>query len=407
MIALGDRVSDPVGSGWVLAASLGFFVTGCVLLPVTGPSLGALHAFAAFIVLAIVAALNQLLPVLTHAPVAKPQAVIAVAAGFTLGFALLIAGFYGAPTFVAAGAILAVTSVVWVVWNLVRLWAGHGERQTRVMMTCSVAGFAVAAGIGAPMACALGGRCAPPVLGLAPLHATMAIAAFASLLIVAISYRFVPMFGVAHGDAYGRRAIQWVAVASVVVVASFLRSPVGVRIGLVGLLVCAVLIGSSHARTLAKRLRKRLDVSLRYGAVAWVLGILAIVVAIAASWQSTLATATVIVAVLGWISITILGYAYKVAGFLAWQFAKERDPSAALPALSIAVPLPLAYAALALLGAGTIVSALCSFVAPDHMRVGFALYGLGGVGAVAALGKLAVLYVARKPNHGIELRRTG
>ena len=92
MIDLGSRVSDPIGSGWVLGAAMALFVSGCVLLVIGGPSFGALHAFAGFVVLAIVAALNQLLPVLTHAPVAQPHGVIAISAGFFLGFVLLIAG---------------------------------------------------------------------------------------------------------------------------------------------------------------------------------------------------------------------------------------------------------------------------------------------------------------------------
>ncbi len=407
MIGLGDRVSDPVGSGWVLAGSLLFFLTGCMLLAIGGTSLGALHAFAAFLVLAVVAALNQLLPVLTHAPVARPQSVIAVATGFAIGFSLLIAAFYGAPMFGAAGIVLALTAIAWVLWNMVRLWAGRDERETRVLVAFATIAFAGAVGIGALMTCTLGGRCSAQIVGLAPLHAFLAVAGFASLLIVAVSFRFVPMFAVAHGDAYGRRAMQWVAVAGVAVAAGSLHWPLGLRLGLLELLASAISIGASHMRTLATRLRKRVDVSLRYGSVAWCLAIVAIFVALAATWQTGLQTAAVILAVLGWISITILGYAYKVAGFLAWQVAKERDPAAQLPALSTAVHLPLAYAALAFLGAGTCIAAFCSFVFPDHVGVGYGLYAIGGLAAVVALAKLASLYILRRQPNGTSVRATG
>lgn len=396
MIGLADRVSDPVGSGWVLAEALAFFFIGCMLLAFGGSSLGALHAFAAFIVLAVVAALNQLLPVLTHAPVARPQAVIGLAAGFGIGFALLIVAFYGAPTFAAAGIVLALASAAWVLWNVARLFAGRDERSTRALMACAVMAFAVAAGIGASMACALAGRCTAATLGLAPLHAFLAIAGFASLLIAAISFRFVPMFAVAHGDAYGRRGAQWAAVASVVVAAGSLGVPVGLRIGLLGLLASAVSMGASHVRTVAARLRKRLDVSLRYGLVAWSLAIVAIAVAIAAVTYRELQAAAVILAVLGWISISILGYAYKVAGFLVWQTAKEREPAAQLPPLSTAVHLPLAYAALGLLGSGAVIAAVCSAIFPNRVGVGYGIYALGGVAAVATLVKLASIYASRK-----------
>lgn len=401
MTGFGDRVSDPLGSGAVLAVALAFYLAACVLLVFTGPTLGALHAFAAFIVLAIVAALNQLLPVLTHAPVARPQAVLAVAAGFALGFALLIGGFYGAPTFFAAGIVLAVSALAWVIWNIARLFMGREEMQTRALMACAVLAFAVAAAIGASMAAALGGRGAVSSITLAPLHAAIAVLGFASLLIVGISYRFVPMFAVAHGTAYGRRLVQWFAVAAVVVVTAFVFQPIALRAGLAGLAAAAIVIGRAHVKTLASRLRKRLDVSLRYGSVAWAFGVLALAFAFAATWQPKFWSAALITGVLGWICITILGYAYKVAGFLAWQTAKERDPAAQLPALSGAVNLPVAYSALAMLALGTLAAAIFSIAWPEHVELGCDLYAAGGVCAVTALSRLASLYVFRRSIHGI------
>ena len=401
MTGFGDRVSDPIGSGPVLAVALAFYLAACVLLVFTGPSLGALHAFAAFIVLAIVAALNQLLPVLTHAPVARPQAVLAVAAGFALGFALLIGGFYGAPTFFAASIVLAGSALAWVIWNIARLFMGREEMQTRALMACAVLAFAVAAAIGASMAAALGGRGAVSSITLAPLHAAIAVLGFASLLIVGISYRFVPMFAVAHGTAYGRRLVQWFAVAAVVVVTAFVFQPIALRAGLAGLAAAAIVIGRAHVKTLASRLRKRLDVSLRYGSVAWAFGVLALAFAFAATWQPKFWSAALITGVLGWICITILGYAYKVAGFLAWQTAKERDPAAQLPALSGAVNLPVAYSALAMLALGTLAAAIFSIAWPEHVELGCDLYAAGGVCAVTALSRLASLYVFRRSIHGI------
>lgn len=401
MMGFGDRVSDPIGSGWVLTLALAFYVLGCALLVFTGPGLGVLHAFAAFIVLTIVAALNQLLPVLTHAPVARPQVVLGVSLSFATGFALLIGGFYGAPTFFAAGIVLALSALVWVVWNIARLLRGRAETQTRALMACSVLAFAVAAAIGASMAAALGGRSLSASIALAPLHAAVVILGFASLLIVGISYRFVPMFAVAHGTAYGGRLAQWLAVAGIVVATTFVFQPLGLRAGLLVLLISAVIIGRSHVRTLASRLRKRLDISLRYGAVAWAFGMLALIFAFAATWEPTFWMPALIVGVLGWICITIVGYAYKVAGFLAWQTAKERDPSAQLPALSGAVNLPFAYFALTLLATGTLIAATCDAIQPGRVQIGYDLYAAGGVCAVAALTGLASRYVFRRTIHGI------
>lgn len=181
MIDFGDRVTDPVGSGLVLAFALGFYVLGCCLLLLTGYTFGTLHAFAGFIVLAIIAALNQLLPILTHAPVARPQSVLAIALAFSAGFALLIAGFYGFNTFFAAAIVLAASALVWVLWNVRRLLLGKQEAQTRALMACAVLAFLAAAGIGASMAGALAGQWPAASLNLATLHASLAILGFASL----------------------------------------------------------------------------------------------------------------------------------------------------------------------------------------------------------------------------------
>ncbi len=392
----GSRLNDPLGSGFVLAGGLAFFILGLFLLVFTGASLGTLHALAAFIVLAIVAALNQLLPVLTHAPVARPQTVVAVAGGFALGFLLLIGGFFGTPTFFAAAAVLSMTALAWVTWNMARLFTGKEEGQMRALIACALLAFGVAAGIGASMAGGLAGRWAAATISLAPLHAAIAILGFASLLIVAISYRFVPMFAVAHGSAYGKRSVQWFAVAGVVTITTLLYHPLGLRIGLAGLFTAACVIARTHTKTVAFRLRKRLDVSLRHGSVAWVLGIVALAAAFAATWNPRLWLASLTLGILGWLCITILGYTYKVAGFLAWQTAKERDPSAQLPALSGALSPLTAHVGLALLAFGAVVSAAFDVVNPAHAQLGYDLFAAGGACAVAALSKLVSIYLFRR-----------
>lgn len=389
MLGSEGRISDPAGSGAVLTLALGFFVAGCILLAFNGPSLGALHAFAAFIVLAITAAFNQLLPVLITAPVAKPGAVMAVGLSFAIGFALLIAGFYGFPTFGAAGIVLAATASVWVIWNLLRLLAGFRERQTRIMMAVSLLGFLAAAFIGGLMAWALGGLESSSTLALAPAHALLMLAVFATTLVIAISYRFVPMFSVAKADAYGKRIPQWLAAIAAGLL--FFEA----RIGMALLFVCAIWIVISHARTLKVRLRKRIDVSIRYAVVGWAFGLLACALAFAATFDARYGTAAVIAALLGWLCTTTLGYIYKVAGFLAWQSARERYPASAvaLPPLSSAVDMRLALPALVLMACGTLAAITASIIAQQYTGVALDLYCGGGILAVLATVRLASTYV--------------
>ena len=389
MLGSEGRISDPAGSGVVLTLALAFFVAGCMLLAWSGPSLGALHAFAAFIVLAVTAAFNQLLPVLITAPAAKPGAVIAAGAGFALGFALLIAGFYGFPTFAAAGIVLAATAAVWVLWNLLRLLEGFRERQTRIMMALSLCGFLAAAFFGGFMTWALGGLESADALTLAPAHALLMLAVFASMLVIAISYRFVPMFSVAKADAYGKRIPQLAAALAVFMLFIWLRA------GLALLFICALWIVVSHARTLKVRLRKRIDVSIRYAIVGWAFGLLGCALAFGATFDVRYGTAAVIAALLGWLCTTTLGYIYKIAGFLAWQSARERYPASAvsLPPLSSAVDMRMALPALALMACGALGAIPLSIFSPQYTALALDVYCGGGVLAVLATVRLASIYV--------------
>lgn len=377
-----------------MALALCFFLAGCGLLVGTGPSLGALHAFAAFIVLAAVAATNQLIPVLTRAAPIGPLPVIVVGCAFAVGFTFLIAAFFGTHTFGLAGIVLLTSALFWVAWTLFRLVTGKAETQTRIVLGLAAIAFSTAAVIGAGMAGALNGSVSTGILAAAPAHATLAILGFATLLIVTISYRFVPMFALAHDTAYGLRLPQWVFLLAVTSVIMLLHQTTPLRLALFVLLIAAVWMAGTHARTLSSRLRKRLDISLRYAIVAWSAGLLALIAAIAGTFLERFTIAAIVLALLGWVSISILGYAYKVAGFLAWQFARERAKGVALPPLGSAVDERLARIALALLALGAL-GAGCGWIAnPRFANLAFGVYSLGGLCASLALGKLALKYVA-------------
>ena len=398
--------NDPRGSEFAIALALAFYLAGCTLLVTTGPTLGALHAFAAFIVLTAVGALNQLLPVLTHAPNARAGSISALALAFAFGFSLLIAGFYGAPTFAPAAVVLATSAIVWVVWSLLRLARGESERRTRMLLAVALAAFLTAVGIGAGMAGQLAGFAEVSLaLSIAPIHAMLAIGGFAGILVITISYRFVPMFAIAHAEKYGHWAPAWTAVLGVIVAAASLTgSTIGARLGLASVVVALITLGAQHLTTIASRLRARLDVSLQYGRVAWTFAAGAALTAFAATWITELFPSVIALALLGWLSITILGYAYKVVGFLTWQGAKARMPAARLPALGSAVDLPMAYGALALLTAGALATAAFMPFAPQIAQIGYDLYALGGMTAVVSIARLAALYLfASEEGRGTEI----
>jgi hypothetical protein len=401
---IGDpqATSDPVGSGIVLALALVFFALGAGLLAIQGVSLSGLHAFAAFVTLAIVAAANQLIPVLGGSPPASARSVIGFSLPLALGFALLILALAGAPTGGAAALLLAVGGLAWAVWTLSRLLAGKLEARTRVAFAVAVTAFALAVVLGATMASELNANANLAVLRFAPAHGLLAIVAFASTLIVAVSYRLVPMFALAHIDEEGRwtRLPQWLVAGSGFVAAAATiqgSTPVLAAALLVGL-AALIFAARSHVIVLRTRLRRRLDVSLRYAIAGWAFGALALVLAVAAALGESQATVPAVdCAVLGWLSLTILGYSYKIAGFLAWQHARAHHAGIKLAPLAASLPERPAIASLVALSVGVAASALAVGWAPELARIAFVLYALGAFGALATLLRLLSHYLYLRP----------
>jgi hypothetical protein len=381
-----DAVSNPLGSGAVLAVALAFYLLACVLLIIGGASLATLHAFAAFITLAIVAASNQLVPVLNGTPPKPPVEVIAASIPLVAGFALLILGFAGFATFFEAAVLLGIGSVCWTVWMILRLARAKLEKSIAGVFAFALTAFAAAALIGAGMAVALGTSHFLSLLSLVPVHAALALGAFATTLIVAVAYRFVPMFSLAHAavrelEKFPQWLVPLATVAGCALFAVFAFTSLRTAAGVV--FCCLSIAALTHLRTLRSRMRRHLDTSIRYAIVAWVFGLVSAAL-FAIGGSSSLTTAAVICAVLGWLSISILGYAYKIAGFLAWETAKARSPHASLPPLSKALPERTALVALWFLGVGTIVTATLSLT-PFPIALGGSIYLLGAMCATTSL----------------------
>lgn len=382
-----DSVSNPIGSSVVLAVALAFYFLACILLTVSGASLETLHAFAAFITLAIVAASNQLVPVLTGTPPKPPVEVIAASIPLAAGFALLVLAFAGFPTFVEAAVLLGIGSVCWTAWMILRIAGAKLEKAIARIFTLALTAFAAAALIGAGMAAALGTSHFLILFTLVPVHAALALGAFATTLIVTVAYRFVPMFSLAHAPVREPEKFpQWLVPLAVFAGCAFfgvfaltsLRTAAGI------VFCCLSIAALTHLRTLRSRMRRRLDTSIRYAIIGWVFGLIGAALFTLGGSSSLINVAAIICAVLGWLSISILGYSFKIVGFLAWETAKARAPHTSLPALSKALPERTALVALWLLGVGTFVTATLSLT-PFPIAFGGTIYLLGATCATAAL----------------------
>jgi hypothetical protein len=251
-----------------------------------------------------------------------------------------------------------------------------------------------AAALGAALAFGLA-RGTAAILTLAPAHALLAIVAFASTLLLAISLRLVPMFALAHtAERRWDRVPAWAALAvgAAGAVAIAARHVACLEVALLVAIAALAVGATTHLRTLRARLRRRLDVSLRFAIAAWAFALCALLAALVTPLLPSCGAAAVAFAILGWLSLSIVGYAYKIAGFLAWQTAKARDAGASLPPLAAAVPERASQLTLALLTLGTAASGLALIASPALVRVALAVYAAGGFCAVATLLRIPLLY---------------
>jgi hypothetical protein len=362
----------PLASIALLCTAVSFEISGALMLCFGAPSLAVVHAFAAFIVLAIVAAAHQLLPVLFRAPPMPLAATLTTSAGFCGGFVLLILGFLGLPTFGWAVALLAPSAILWVAAIAYGLFAAQSERSTAVLSGIATAAFITAGSCAAVMAIAFARGGSFPI-ALASVHGNLMIVTFVSTFIIAMSYRFVPMFALSHEVAYGRRLWQYVVPAGGVAAAAGLST----RLAFGCVALALFIIGVQHVKTVLKRVRKKIDPSLKYAATGWCFGVAASVGIAIDGESARVVPAVLVLALLGWATLTIFGYGMKIVGFLSWQHARNYDDQRPLAPLSAAIPPVLNTVTLAVLSVGTFGYCLGLAVQPALLAPSAGLYLLG------------------------------
>ncbi|HEX5829351.1 MAG TPA: hypothetical protein VFY16_00130, partial [Gemmatimonadaceae bacterium] len=174
-------------------------------------------------------------------------------------------------------------------------------------------------------------------------HLHVALVGWALVMMVGMSHRLLPMFLLAHGaDArWTRRALALLPAGLVALATGLVLGwPVAAWTGLV-LLEGGVIAFLLQCRAFhAARKRPALDVGLRFAATA--LGFLAAsaalapaVLALGGVRHPRLATAYVLLGLLGGIVLYVVGHFYKIVPFLAWitrfrgRAGRERVPTVA------------------------------------------------------------------------------
>ncbi|CAB3390443.1 hypothetical protein [Kyrpidia spormannii] len=168
-------------------------------------------------------------------------------------------------------------------------------------------------------------------------HIVLAAGGFFTFLIIGFSFKLLPMFTLSHG--FSVRLRDWTfgfahaAIWLIILGAWTHVAPVTVLGGIAGLATFALHL--FHLREiLAKRLRKKIEPTLRAVIVAGAAGLIGSAGFILAPgirspkvWAGVAA-----LYLLGWLTLTVMGYAYKIVPFLIWtrrysqRAGKEKVP---------------------------------------------------------------------------------
>ncbi len=385
------------------AAALIWLLTGSVGLIAVAPLLAAggylvphviavTHCFTlGWITTSIFGALYQIYPVALGVPANSERVGHATFVVLQLGTLLLVAGtWWWRPWLLAAAWVLLFAAVGGMSWNLLpaRRRATRGRRLgayvTAGHSALGLAMFVVFARIGMEL-----GWWRVDRMAVIAAHAHLAVVGFATLTIVGVGGRLLPMFLLSHhAEEWNDRWIGPLLGGGVVVYAAARLADLrageltGAALMTAGVLVYLALV----ARYLHRRSRRALDPGLSLVVAAFVGLCLATALGDVLAWRHTpslrLDAAYAVLGILGWVTLFAAGIYHKIVPFLTWLHrysARVGEPD--VPRVADLLHLPLAWMCGALLATGTV--ALAVTVAAANGA------GARGAAVVVALGAAA------------------
>lgn len=399
-----ERQATVGGPPWpipvaLLAAAAIAQVAGAATLVVVAPDLargigygpaqlGAVHLFGlAFLSVAIVGALLQLVPVLLRQPLGTPVRGAVFGAALVAGSWALAAGLWsGRSILIATGGTLLVLGGALLVTDLAIALVRAARAGTLGAPGAGLAAagfwFTVVLALGALMAA---NRIHPFLeidrMHLIAAHAAVAIVGWIGGTILAVALRLAPMFALAHGyrrsPGVAALAVWHASVVPIVVGLGWGIAPVAAAGG--ALLLCACGLAGWYVVDVARHRRRRVEAPLVHLTVGLASAAAAVGVMLGAwggAWDPyRAAIPATILAVIGMGAGITSGHLFKVVPMLVWtgRFAHLAGTPGA-PRLSDLYPAPLAVAeqiafvaGLLLLVAGT------SAGSPTAARAGAAL----------------------------------
>jgi hypothetical protein len=403
------RVPSPSLPLTYLTAAASAFVLAALTLPWLGdelaghyyhPRLLALtHVVAlGWITLAILGATYQLVPVAIERPLWSERLARWQLAGMVTGILGMVghfwvgrwAGLAWAAALVAAGAVGHLVNVTASLRGIAR-WTF-----TARCLGLALGGLALTLAFGLALAIAHGHGLVPGgVLAVLPAHFHLAVLGWIAPMIVGVAARVYPMFLLAPEPGRGAAVQLWGLGLGVPAVVAGLLLDRAVLVG-VGALAVAAALGT-HAAWVVGFARRRKRPALDWGLTFVLTGTACLVPAIGVGLAFAaglaagprLALAYAVLALGGWVSLTIAGMMLKIVPFLVWYrvYASRagREPVPTLAQLSWPGAERLAHA---LLTGGTLALALAlaAGARPAIAAAGVAL-AAGALAFAAALGR--------------------
>ena len=340
-------LSGPARAGTPLWLPLPFLLTGALsaavfgaLLPFIGPqallAAGFPHVLAlvhtvtlGWLTMTIMGASLQLAPVMLASPLRAVRFARAQYPVYVSGVSLLIAGFWmtDIPLLITGGALVIVAVAHYALIICATIVRAERRPLTARFLLASLLYLCVVVSLGLTAALNFAfGFLGAGAQRLLLTHITLGVAGWLTCTLVGVSYTLTRLFALAHGhsDQLGR----WVFV-------SLNAGVVGLALGFsldwlplealggVSLVAAVWLFAYDYRLLLRARMRKPLDVT-QYHAIAGVIFLALAVptgVALALFGGATepRLVALGLVALVGWLGQSVIGYLYKIVPFLVWQ----------------------------------------------------------------------------------------
>jgi hypothetical protein len=315
-------------AAWAMALTADQLAAGLVL---SGPVLAVLHLAAlGWLTMVAMGASCQLLPVALGAPLWSDRLARILFWMQVVGVSVLACGFvHMEPRLLVPGAAIVWSAVALFLLN-VGMTLAHAPRWTMTAgyMGGAYASLGLVATLGLAMAADLAtGFSAALLANGPPAHGSLAVFGWLLPLIVGVSYKLLPMFGLIHGHSERlaqRNGPVW-ALATVGLVTLLLAGSGWWPLALTVQAVTVLAFGWDVRRMLAKRMRKAPDIGLRFVAGGLVALGVTMIGALWPAWGGPLPVpaervwlALGLIAFLGGLSPVVLGYLHRILPFLQW-----------------------------------------------------------------------------------------